>query len=63
MYNGLKEQTNQECLKACRLSMFFTTLVYFMVALLGVFFFGSVIDQNILVNVGNEDNKWVPIIL
>ena len=63
MYNSLKEQTNAECLRASRYSLYCTGMVYVIVALLGVFFFGSVVEQNILVNVGKEDDKWLSIIL
>ena len=44
MYNSLKEQTNSECLRASKYSIYCTGMVYVIIALLGVFFFGSVVE-------------------
>lgn len=58
MYNSLKKQTNDNCLKACQIALGFTGFLYFSIALLGIFFFGSLVTENILNNVGNEEKNW-----
>lgn len=44
MQNSLKEPTNKNSLDAVKLAMGATTVVYISIALLGLFFFGSVVD-------------------
>lgn len=63
MYNSLKNQNNDECLRATRYSLYWTFLVYIVIAALGIFFFGSVVDQNILNNVAVEKDRWISVIL
>lgn len=58
MYNSLKHQTNENCIKACQIAIGFTGVIYLSIALLGIFFFGSFLEENILSNVGEEDKNW-----
>ena len=44
MFNSLKVQTNEECIKACNLALGSTCVIYISIAMLGVFFFGSNIE-------------------
>lgn len=36
----------------------FTGLIYSAIALLGIFFFGSELEENVLSNVGKEEKNW-----
>lgn len=54
MYNSLKEQSNENALRASRKALGIIFVVYVITAVLGLFFFGSVIDQNVLNNVARE---------
>ena len=58
MYNSLKHQTNENCIKACQIAIGFTGVIYLSIALLGIFFFGSLLTDNILNNVGEEERNW-----
>jgi amino acid permease len=58
MYNSLKEQNNGNCIKACGIALMITGSIYISIALLGVYFFGSLITTNVLNNVGDEDKNW-----
>lgn len=58
MYNSLKKQTNDNCIKACQISIAFTGIIYLSIALLGIFFFGHIIEDNVLKNVGKEEANW-----
>lgn len=58
MYNSLKQQDNANCIRACQISILFTCIIYTSIALLGIFFFGSIIEENVLKNVGKEEKNW-----
>lgn len=58
MYNSLEVQNNENCVKACGIALIITGSIYLSIALLGVYFFGSVITTNVLSNVGKEDRNW-----
>ena len=63
VYNGLKKQTNSNCLKAVNISLGITGLIYLIIALLGIFTFGSVVTENVLNNVGKEEKSWESFVL
>lgn len=51
MYNSLEVQTRESAVKAVTWAINATFLIYVCIALLGVFFFGSGINESILINV------------
>ena len=63
MMNSLKEPSNKNGLEAVKLAMGASTIIYISVALLGLFFFGSTVDQNVLINVSLEGNNWESVFL
>jgi amino acid permease len=63
MFNALKNQTNKECLKATGYAVITTSIIYTLIALLGIFFFGSSISDNILTNVSLESDHWESYVL
>lgn len=58
MLNSLKSQTNSECIKACDIALGSSSFIYFVIGLLGVFVFGSHLEENVLLNVGNMQGRW-----
>ena len=63
MYNSLKTKTNEEAMNACFYTILITGLVYLAVPVLGLFFFGHLVDQNILNNIAVEHDKVPSIVL
>jgi len=51
MYNSLEVQTRESAVKAVSYAIYATSVIYIAIALLGVFFFGSRINESILINV------------
>jgi len=63
MLNSLKEPTNENCLKATKMSLIVSCVIYMLVGLLGLFFFGSVLDTNVLENLASEGDHWESYVL
>jgi amino acid permease len=63
MYNSLRVKTNKEALRATLYTVFICGCVYLAIPLLGLFFFGHVVDQNILNNIAVEQDKVPSIVL
>ena len=63
MYNSLKVKTNENCFKTCAYAIGACTGIYIIVGLLGIFFFGMVIEKSILANIADEGKIWESITL
>ena len=63
VYNALREQTNENCMKACHQTVGALTTVYLLMAGLTMFFFGTTLDQNVLNNVIFEGKTWESMVL
>ena len=63
----MKIQTNDNCMKACNLALCSCGLIYLCIGVLGLFFFGTVVDNDVLINVGLElkdgQPEWESIVL
>ena len=44
MYNSLKEKTNKAAMRACLYTILISGTVYLAIPILGLFFFGHVVD-------------------
>ena len=64
MYNSLENQSNANCLNAYNQALgATTTIIQITIALLGVLYFGSLIQENILKNVSQEIDHWESYVL
>jgi hypothetical protein len=59
----LENKTNATAIKAVYGAIFMSMSIYFVVSLVAIYMFGSMISSNVLDNVGNEGATWEALVL
>ena len=63
IYNNLKHKSNESAMCAVHLALGATSTIYTIIAVVGIFFFGSAVKNDVLKNVAMEGDRWESIVL